>query len=53
MKYIKPEIEVISVSPNQQMLSASILGGDTTTQLGKSRNGGFEYEEEEYEEIGW
>lgn len=38
MKYIKPQIEVITISSQATMTTVSIIGGDTEIQLGKYRN---------------
>ena len=45
MKYIKPQVKVITLSAQDTMVNASILGGDTDKQLGKDRNDNFEDEE--------
>ena len=45
MKYIKPQVKVITLSSQVIMMTASILSGDTTKQLGKYRNDNFEDEE--------
>ena len=37
-KYIQPNVKIQTITIDNYMVSGSILGGDTTTQLGKERD---------------
>lgn len=42
-KYIQPKVKIQTVTIDPYMVSGSILGGNTTTQLGKERDGWEEF----------